>query len=567
VTATFLRQQKETARAEAEAHRAEDIIDSVATGICVLRMPDADHLEGEFVNLQMFRILGLTPPGSADARQQMMRDPMVAAYMKNAFMAVHPEDMTRVRQSFHDGFDASHFSAGSYRILKKDGSAVWINQDAILREIRQDCRVFYATYRVMDREMELQDELARQLEKEKLLRDQADTANAAKSDFLSRMSHDMRTPLNGIIGMTYLTRKMELPGPAQQNLAKIDTSSKFLLSLINEVLDMAKAESGKIELHPEPYDSAVFFRYLDSVILPLCRERNIRFVIDAQPVTSVHPLMDTLRINQVFFNLLSNAVKYTPEGGAVTYRLREHLTGDGRLALEAAVSDTGIGMSEEFQKHLFEPFSQERRPGQPEMRGTGLGLAIVKRLLDLMGCEITVRSRLGNGTTFLLRGEFDCVPAEAGAGSAKAEEKTDTSRLAGLHVLLCEDHPLNQEIAQALLGERGVITTVADDGQQGVRAFTESAEGYYSAILMDLRMPVMDGLEATKTIRKLDRADARTVPILAMTADAFAEDIQRCLEAGMNGHIAKPIEPRELYQTLDSAIRGGCAEQDQGGKT
>jgi len=553
VTATYLQQQKETARAEAETHRVEDIIDSVATGICVFRMPDADRLEGEFVNLQMFRIIGLTPPNSPDARQQMMRDPMVAAYMKDAFTAVHPEDVARVRKSFRDGFGASHFSAGNYRILKKDGSAVWINQDAALREIRPDCRVFYATYRVMDREMALQAELARRLEKEKLLRDQADAANAAKSDFLSRMSHDMRTPLNGIIGMTYLTQEMALPAEAQRNLAKIATSSKFLLSLINEVLDMSKAESGKIELHPEPYDSALFFRYLDAVVLPLCRERNIRFVVDAEPVTSVQPLMDTLRINQVFFNLLSNAVKFTPEGGTVTYRLREHLTKEGRLVLEGTVSDTGIGMSEEFQRHLFEPFSQEHRTDRPEMRGTGLGLAIVKRLLDLMGCEITVQSALGKGTTFSLRGEFDCVPAGT-AGLPKAAQKTDAPALAGLHILLCEDHPLNQEIATALLGEKGAVVSVADDGQQGLKAFAASAAGFYAAVLMDIRMPVMDGYAAARAIRALDRPDAKTVPIIAMTADAFSDDVQRCLDAGMNGHVAKPIEPELLYRTLCGAI-------------
>ena len=557
VTATYLQQQKETARAKEEVQRVEDIIDSVATGICVFRMPDADHLEGEFVNLQMFRIIGLTPPNSPDARQQMMRDPMVEAYMRNAFIAVHPDDISKVKKIFHDGFNEAHFSAGSYRILRKDGVPVWINQDAILREIRADCRVFYATYRIVDREVELQEELARQLEKEKLLRDQADAANAAKSDFLSRMSHDMRTPLNGIIGMTYLTQEMELPEDARENLKKIDTSSKFLLSLINEVLDMSKAESGKIELHPEPYDSAQFFRYLDSVILPLCRERNIRFVVDAEPVTSVYPLLDALRINQVFFNLLSNAVKFTPEGGTVTYRLREHLTPEGRLALEGAVSDTGIGMGEEFQKHLFEPFSQEMRNDNSEMRGTGLGLAIVKKLLDLMGCEITVHSRLGEGTTFLLRGEFDCVPAESGASREEPEEQADTTRLAGLHVLLCEDHPLNQEIAKALLGEKGVVTNVADDGQQGAKAFADSAVGFYDAILMDIRMPVMDGYETTRTIRSMKRPDAGTIPIIAMTADAFLDDVQKCLDAGMNGHVSKPIEPEVLY----AALRGAIAEQ------
>jgi CheY-like chemotaxis protein len=316
---------------------------------------------------------------------------------------------------------------------------------------------------------------------------------------------------------------------------------------------MAKAESGKIELHPEPYDSAVFFRYLDSVILPLCRQKEHPLRSGRQPVTSVQPLMDTLRINQVFFNLLSNAVKFTPEGGTVTYRLREHLTQAGRLVLEATVSDTGIGMSQEFQSHLFEPFSQEHRPGQPEMRGTGLGLAIVKRLLDQMGCTIAVQSSPGKGTVFFIRGEFDCVPTASRAVGPKAGG-SDAQGLAGLHILLCEDHPLNQEIARALLGEKGVIIRVADDGQQGVKAFADSAVGFYAAVLMDIRMPVMNGYQAARAIRALDRPDAKTVPILAMTADAFSDDVRRCLDAGMNGHVAKPIEPEVLYQTLSDAI-------------
>ena len=554
VTATYLQQQREAAMVKAEAHRVEDIIDSVATGICVLRMPDADHLEGDFVNLQMFRILGLTPPDTPDARIRMMNDPMVAGYMKNAFLAVHPDDREMVRRLFRDGYETSHFSAGNYRILKEDGGIVWVNQNAILREIRPDGHVFYSTYRVVDREMELQVQLERQLEREKLLRDQANAANAAKSEFLSRMSHDIRTPLNGIIGMTYLTKELDLPDKARENLEKIDTSSKFLLSLINDVLDMSKAESGKIELHPEPYEVTMFFEYLDSVIAPLCREKNISFSIDAEPDAGVLPVMDVLRINQVFFNLLSNAVKFTPEGGAVTFRLRERLTEGGRLAVLCEVSDTGIGMSAEFRRHLFEPFSQELRSDTSELRGTGLGLAIVKKLLDLMNCAIAVRSEPGKGTTFSVTGEFDCVEKDASAQSARTGAGADASSLRGIHVLLCEDHPLNQEIAKALLNEKGVVVRIAGDGQLGLKEFMNSAAGYYSAILMDIRMPVMDGYETARAIRALDRPDAGTVPIIAMTADTFSDDVQKCLDAGMNGHVAKPIAPDKLFEALESAI-------------
>jgi len=557
VTNIVLQQQKQTELAKREAQYAEDIIDSVGTGICVFRMPDADHLLGEFVNLQMFRILGFTPPEGPDARASMMLDPMISAYFNNAFLAIHPDDFERVRKAFHEGFRSSYFDAGSYRVIRKDGSAVWVSQNATLREIRKDCRVFYASYRVVDHEVELQSELEQQLQKEKLLRVQANAANAAKSDFLSRMSHDIRTPLNGIIGMTYLTQAMELPEKAHENLEKIDRSSKFLLSLINDVLDMSKAESGKIELHPQPYEFGRLAGYIDAVIRPLCEEKNQKLVIEADPVGGIVPIVDELRINQILFNLFSNAVKYTPEGGTITFRLKEHLTAEKKLHTEILISDTGIGMSEAFQKVLFDPFTQENRRDQPEMRGTGLGLSIVKKTVDAMDGTISVKSEPGKGTAFIvnLTPDYAELKPDIRTEDRQKSDGEDRKKLSGKHILLCEDHPLNQEIAKALLSGKGVIVETADDGQLGVTAFGGSSVGFYDCILMDVHMPVMDGYEATKTIRALDRPDAKSVPIVAMTADAFTDDVQRCLDAGMNGHIAKPIDPERMFDALKKWIK------------
>ena len=322
--------------------------------------------------------------------------------------------------------------------------------------------------------------------------DIAKAASESKSDFMSRMSHDIRTPLNGIIGMTYLAAKLDNSPEMKGYLEKIDTSSKFLLGLVNDILDMSKAESGKIELHPEPYPAERFYDYLNAVIRPLCREKNLEFVMDLQPLTEAVPVMDTLRINQIFFNLLSNAVKYTPEGGKILLRLREQMLPDGRMQITAVVCDNGIGMSEAFQKVLFEPFTQEQRNDVSESRGSGLGLAIVKKMVDVMNGTIAVQSRIGEGTTFTVGFVFPTVSAETlqetQQGQAAADDRE--TLLSGRHVLLCEDHPLNQEIARRLLERKNMIVSVAEDGKRGVELFERSAVGFYDVILMDIRMQI-----------------------------------------------------------------------------
>jgi len=384
----------------------------------------------------------------------------------------------------------------------------------------------------------------------------ANRANRAKSDFLSRMSHDIRTPLNGIIGMVYLAKKENNPPKTSDCLEKIDTSSKFLLGLINDILDMSKAESNRIELHPEPYTSEEFYSYIDSVFRPLCEEKNQRFVVEAVPVKGLIPVMDKLRINQVVFNLLSNAVKYTPEGGTITYRMFfRRLNENGRLSMKIDVCDTGIGISREFQKLLFTPFMQEGRCDISSTRGTGLGLAIAKHMVDLMGGTIYVESDIGKGTCFTVEIELESISEAQLAKKPQTNlSGKSTCSLNGTHVLLCEDHPLNQEIAIALLNEKGIIVETAENGQRGVELFKRSPYGFYDAILMDIRMPVMDGYAATKTIRCLERPDAKTVSIIAMTADAFDDDVRKCLTNGMNAHISKPIEPKTLYNTLVQAV-------------
>jgi PAS domain S-box-containing protein len=382
-----------------------------------------------------------------------------------------------------------------------------------------------------------------------------DEANRAKSDFLSRMSHDIRTPMNGIIGMTYLARESKDPAKVDEYLSKIDTSSKFLLGLVNDILDMSKIESRKIELHPEPYAPQEFYEYLEAVVKPLCEEKGQKLIMDAQPINTAAPLMDILRINQIFFNLFSNAVKYTPEGGTITYRLREELTAGHKLRMDADIIDNGIGMSEELQKVIFNPFTQGARSDTAVNRGTGLGLAIVQSLIELMGGTVSVKSRLGEGSDFHLTAEFDYVPAEEAVKHKIQSSAKHTQDLTNKHLLLCEDHPLNQEITKTILESRGMIVTIAVNGEEGVRFFSDSITGYYDLILMDIRMPVMDGYEAARKIRSLKRPDAETTPIIAMTADAFEEDVEKCRQAGMNEHLSKPINPDMLYETISDYIK------------
>jgi signal transduction histidine kinase/CheY-like chemotaxis protein/DNA-binding MarR family transcriptional regulator/PAS domain-containing protein len=383
-------------------------------------------------------------------------------------------------------------------------------------------------------------------------KEQADAANKAKTDFLSRMSHDIRTPLNGIIGMTYLTEEKELSPEVRENIEKIDTSSKFLLSLINDILDMSKAESGHLDLHPQPYLLDDFERYVKAIAEPLCHSRYQEFAIEAKEADPEWiPLFDKLRLNQILFNLISNASKYTPENGRIVFRSSGTILPEHRMSIHMEVEDNGIGMSQEFLSHLFDPFHQASGSDRAEMRGTGLGLPIVKKLVDVMGGKISVVSTLGKGTLFKLDFPVEAKRRKDIVEPAASElTENDYSRLQGKHILLCEDNFINQEIARQILAEKGMFVAVAKDGCDGLRIFERSSRGYYSLILMDLRMPKMDGFEATKNIRALPRSDSKTIPIIAMTADAFSEDVQKCLDCGMNGHLAKPIEPQKLFADL-----------------
>lgn len=377
----------------------------------------------------------------------------------------------------------------------------------------------------------------------------AERANRAKSDFLSRMSHDIRTPLNGIIGMTSIAQHDNSNPAVQESLDTIATSSRFLLSLINDILDISKIESGRLVLKEKAVPLVEFDRVIDSVIKPLMQRKHIEFAY-IMGCGMQCALLDPVRFNQIFFNLLSNAVKFTPEGGRIEFRA-ERLSATEELEwVRFIVKDTGVGIKPEFIEHVFDAFEQDaEQNAKLQNQGTGLGLSIAKQLVELMQGKISVQSTLGEGSEFIV--DLPLKRAEMPElVSLKGEQRKSDAVLRGKKVLLVEDNKINIIVAKRLLEAKGMLVVTAENGKLALEKFLASAEGEYTLILMDIRMPVMDGLMATKAIRQSAHEQALTIPIIAMTANAFEEDVEQCLQAGMNAHLAKPLEPKTIYENI-----------------
>ena len=368
--------------------------------------------------------------------------------------------------------------------------------------------------------------------------------------FLSSMSHDLRTPLNGVIGFTKLAIKESDADKKQDYLEKIESSGELLLDLVNDTLELSRIESGKYTLEPETLDLRQLAENTVTALRPSAEIKSIRLETELAALPSIPVRADKLKMQKILLNLLSNAIKFTPSGGSVRLSATTLDGSENGFNYRFMIEDTGIGISPEFLPNLFEPFSQEHRQTNVGTTGTGLGLAIVKRIVDLMGGSIHVQSKLGKGTRFTV----DLPLKPAGEEKADAVQPNPTASLKGKTVLLCEDNYLNTEIAAILLKEQDILVDCAVNGEEGVKMFQNSLEGYYDAILMDLRMPVMDGCEATRAIRKLDRPDAKTVPIIAMTADAFEESLHAALDSGMNGYVTKPVIPEKLFSALGQAF-------------
>ena len=381
----------------------------------------------------------------------------------------------------------------------------------------------------------------------------AEAANEAKTEFLQRMSHDIRTPINGICGMVNMADHYADDMEKQKEYrTKVKEASNLLLELVNDVLDMSKLESGEIVLEEIPFNLSSIYREVFVVIEQVAAEQNLQIVWEKKEITHRDLIGSPRYVKRVMMNILSNAMKYNRENGHIYISCIEIPSGQPETTtMEFVCRDTGIGMAEEFQKHIFEPFAQEHAGSRTRFSGTGLGMPISKKLIEKMGGTITFESAEGIGTTFVIR-----VPFKIDLDVDIREEQADVSEksIKGLHILLAEDNELNMEIAEFVLQNEGAEVSKAWNGEETVELFRKSESGEFDAILMDIMMPVMNGYEATKMIRSLDREDAKVIPIIAMTANAFTEDRLRAKEAGMNEHIAKPFDAKLLVKIIHKLV-------------
>ena len=409
--------------------------------------------------------------------------------------------------------------------------------------------VFYLTSSKKHRERQYEAELEKSAE-------QAKNANEAKTRFLFNMSHDIRTPMNAIVGFSGLLEKnLQNERKAKEYLEKIQSSSNLLLRIINQVLEMARIESGTAVLQLKAEDMDALFHRVNTVFEEDIRKKNLQYhtVLD---VRHHYAVCDQTKLQEIMLNIISNAIKYTPEGHSIHVEIHEAVSENpSKIRCIFSCEDTGIGISEEYLPHIYEEFSREHISTENKVPGTGLGLSIIKSMIELMGGSIQVESRQGIGTKFTVDLSFDMASKEEVYGSRNAIKTSAIHTIKGKRILIAEDNELNAEIAKTVLEDVGALVTKVEDGQQAVELFKEKPAGTFDAILMDLMMPIMDGYTATREIRSLERSDSKTIPIIAMTANAFQEDAEKCIAVGMNAHLAKPLDVEKVMITICHLVK------------
>ena len=429
-----------------------------------------------------------------------------------------------------------------YRLVFGD-TPVWVSMKATLLEDNDGRHLIIGTNNI-EAQMEREAEYQRRVR---------EARTSARNDFLANMSHDIRTPMNAIVGYTNIAKSNKhKPETVADALDKIGSSSHYLLSLINDILDISKIESGKMQISCGPCDLAELFRRIEDITALQAKKKSLVINYCYDNICHYQVITDELRIEQIIINIVSNAIKYTPPGKTVDLIAEEVPSPGGKNKYRFIIRDTGIGIKEDYMPHIFESFTREERTTVNRIQGTGLGLAITAKIVEMMGGTISVKSKLGEGSEFTVELELDPLETDSPANA----DNSESIDLAGHRILLVEDNAINAEIARMILEQYGAEVQQAENGKIGLEALQEKGPGYYDAVLMDIQMPVMNGFEATKAIRALGGAYATALPIIAMSANAYEEDVRDCLAAGMNGHIAKPFNPAELIRILHKFIKG-----------
>lgn len=489
---------------------------------------DDETYSFKYVSEQFANMLGYDTP-----------DELMEASSGSIVGLAHPDDLeTGIAEALDQYTRADHYEI-TYRMKCKDGSWKYI-EDRGHKFYTSDGTVEHWNL-ILDKNDLMEKNIALESERK---------ANQSKSDFLSRMSHDMRTPLNGILGLLKIDQDhFDNPKLIRENHKKMQISANHLLSLINDVLQMSKIEDGTVPLTHDVIDFYELSKEVLTIIEERATERGIRLEFANRKEEIPYPYVygSPVHLRQIFLNIYGNCVKYNREGGKITTVAKFFPEKNGICTIRWTISDTGIGMSREFIDHIFEPFVQEKDDARSAYAGVGLGMSIVKGLIEEMGGTISVTSKEGIGSTFIVTIPFETAPAPEEVPEKPAFQEKN---IQGLHLLLVEDNELNAEIAETMLSDQGAEITIAHDGKQAVNLFLGKPEGTFDAILMDIMMPVMDGITASRTIRASDHPDAGRIPIIAMTANAFKEDGDKCLEAGMNAHLAKPLDIGEVISTI-----------------